>query len=140
MQTFKDSNGQVWTVRITPRVMRNVLTMTDGEVNLGTICQDDFKGLFELVENEVNLCTTLYAICKDECLERNVGIEDFLDAIVGENIDEAVEAILGGLIDMYPSRKAEWLRTMVMYMKAATKTSNELNQQLQDGMESTSTD
>lgn len=119
MPYFTDSNGRDWCVRITPLVMRDVRDFCD--INLGTILRDDMRGLIELLDSPPDLCSVLYAICRKQCLERDISLDEFLDSIVGESLGSAAEALLGGLQEVFPPRQAMPLMVTTKLLKQNEK-------------------
>lgn len=115
MPYFTDSQGRDWCVRVTPLAMRDVRDFCG--VNLGTVLRDEMKALVELLDSPPDLCSVLYAICRQQCIDRNVSLDEFLDSIVGESLGRAAEALVEGLQQVFPPRQALQLMVVTKLLK-----------------------
>jgi len=64
-----------------------------------------------LVSDPVLLCDVLYAVCQEEAEARNASDEEFGRLLAGDVIDAATTALLEELVDFFPKRRREVLRT-----------------------------
>jgi hypothetical protein len=64
----------------------------------------------ELATNPILLCDVIYAICKPEADKQNITDEQFGQAMAGDAIELATEALLEELVDFFPEAKRRVLR------------------------------
>lgn len=126
MPSFIDNKSRKWTIEIDVNVIRAVRKET--QVNLYNALADGFKGIHELLADPVMLCDVLWIICKDQAEKMSPTVTDemFGKSLRGDAIVNAVDALVGGLIDFFPQEKA---RTN---LAAAWAKSKEMSQHLMD--------
>lgn len=105
---FRDAAGRLWTLRVDVECLRRVRAMTGVDllelVGAGTQAQKSIgSAIAALVDDPVLLVDVLYVVCKPEADARGVSDEDFGRAMAGDAIGQAVEALLAGVIDFFPS-------------------------------------
>lgn len=111
MASFKDATGRLWIVAINVGTIRNVMNAT--QVNLGTLLADDMNPLNDLCSNPIALVNCLYWICKTSDANESVSEEEFAKCLLGESYENAINAFLEALIDFFPKRQANLLKTMI---------------------------
>lgn len=115
MASFKDVNGKSWELRITPTSMRRVETLTG--VKLGTILQDEFRPLQEMFTDPVKTVDVLYALCQPEADRCKISDEQFGESMVGDALENAVDAFMEALADFFPSRQSQMLKRLFQKVK-----------------------
>ena len=122
MPRFDDNKGRSWTIHITPWTMREVKAFAG--VNLGTVLNDGMKQLADILEDPVDVCSIIYALCKEQADTRGIDLKDFMEGIVGEPFDQATAALVEGLRDFFGHRRGAMLTATLVLMKQDEKTSN----------------
>ena len=79
-------------------------------VDLGDITADTMK---RLALDDVLFVRSLWLICEKQADERNITPADFGEALVGDCIDDAYEALRGALEDFFPKRKRNFFKRMM---------------------------
>jgi hypothetical protein len=107
MKTFHDSTGRSWTVALNVGVLKRVRSLCDVDLMAAV----EGKLVERLVSDPVLLCDVLYAVCQEEAEAKNVSDEEFGRLLAGDVIDAATTALLEELVDFFPKRRREVLRT-----------------------------
>ena len=104
MRTFKDRNKLEWSFDL------NITSMDHVQQQLGVNMMLDDRLLLHLRDNPILLRDVLFVLCKDEVDKREVTLEEFGEALKGNAIMEATDALIGELVDFCPSpvRREEW--------------------------------
>lgn len=122
MAGFTDSKGRRWQVRITPYTMRQVKDFAG--INLGTILQDKMLPLANLLQDPADLCSVMYAICRDQANQEGVDLKDFMEGIVGDPIEDAAAALLEGLREVFPTTQRVALTAVIALTRKDQKRTN----------------
>lgn len=102
MQTFTDTAGRVWSLAISTHTVKRVRTLLS--VDLMEFVEGTLMG--KLMGDIVLFVDVLYAICKPEADARGVTDEQFGQAMSGEVIEVAEEALAEALFTFsHPSRR-----------------------------------
>jgi hypothetical protein len=101
MKTFKDNAGRSWTVAINVAAVKRVKSLLD--VNLMEAVEGDL--LERLSVDPILLCDVVYVLCKPEADEQGVSDEQFGQAMAGDAIEHATNAMLEELVDFFPLAK-----------------------------------
>lgn len=101
MQTFVDNKGRAWTVSVTTLAAKRVRQVLG--VDLMDVI-DASKGLLEALHRDpVSIADVVYAVCQPQAERLGVSQDEFLDAIGGDAILHARDALLDGLADFFPA-------------------------------------
>lgn len=131
MASFTDSKDRTWTVRITPYTIRQAKDFAG--INLGTILQDNMAPLQALLQDPVDVCSVLYAICQDEANAKGVDLRDFMEGIVGEPVEQACAALMEGLHEFFPTiAKAQLTALIALTKKQEKQSKKQVRQFLND--------
>lgn len=122
MPRFDDSKGRAWTIHVTPWTMREVKSFAG--VNLGTVLNDGMQPLAAILEDPVETCSVIYALCKEQADTRGIDLKDFMEGIVGEPFEQATAALVEGLRDFFGYRRGAMLTATLVLMKRDEKTTN----------------
>lgn len=109
MRTFKDAEGREWKVSVNIATVKRVKSLV--EVDL--LEAADGKLMYELSEDPIKLVDTIYAICKTQADERGITDEQFGEAMLGDVISDANDALLEELCDFFPGPKRRILRKVL---------------------------
>ena len=107
MQTFTDLEGRAWTVQITINKVKAVRAALDVDL-LEAAGGNLFK---ELASDPVKVADILYVLCQGQ--HEGVTDTDFGAALAGDVLDNAVNAFFEGLVDFFPERQRQILRTIL---------------------------
>jgi hypothetical protein len=111
---FTDATGRAWVIDITVDAIKRVRHICD--VDLLQIVEG---GLIERIVNDpIMLCDILLALCKPQADSEQISPEDFGRGLAGDAIDDAVRAMLDGMVDFFPPRRRELLRKAMAKMEA----------------------
>jgi hypothetical protein len=110
--TFKDANGREWLVKLDgPKI---------GEVRklLGVdLAATDGSASEKLRDDPVLLVDTLWVVCRGQAAAGGVSSAQFGEALVGDPIETATEALIDAINDFFPSRRREALKTLTAQTK-----------------------
>lgn len=106
MQKFIDRRGRVWIVDIDNTTLRRVKALTD--VRLLDAIDADL--ISQLSSDPLILGDVLFAICKPQADQQDVGDESFAEGLAGDSIDEACKALVDALVSYFPESRRRLLR------------------------------
>ncbi|MFN6189375.1 MAG: hypothetical protein ACK48S_00430 [Planctomycetia bacterium] len=128
MKEFRDDQGRPWMVALTVAAadrVRGLVTIDvtdDVEQPDGSIQRQTRKIPFDLIDagsiqqtlevlrsNFGKIGEILYAICRQQCDDKKLTKEQFLDGLRGDALEAGVKALESELVDFFPTR----LRRMV---------------------------
>lgn len=112
MRTFKDNEGREWQVRIDVNAVRAVRDAL--AVNLLTLPEQEFALLSRLTTDLVLLVDVLYVVCRRQAQERGVSDEAFGQAMYGDAIQAAADALIRETIDFFPDARRRAMLTKVI--------------------------
>ena len=101
MGSFKDNEGREWQVSITVAAVKRVREL----VGVDLLDIADGVVITELATNPIKLVDVVYAICKPQADQARVSDEDFGEAMLGDAIDQATEAVLDALVSFTPNQR-----------------------------------
>lgn len=137
MTAITDNNGQTWTLSMNVNTLRRVKALCG--VNLTEIVtlepgkQPDTTLLEQLASDPILLVDVLYAVVKPEADAKGITDEAFGAAMVGDAIDQAVNALLDEVINFFPSPKRKVLSRLIQAGRRFAKKQEEaLNQLLEN--------
>ena len=129
MPCFKDINGKNWPVHITVGSLKRVKNMTDVDL----IAAD--QKLFEtLAEDPITLVNVLYAAVKPEADSAGVTDDQFGEALAGDALFDATEALMESLCDFFPqpAKRALMKKAMGKFRKLEAMTISTIDKKLDD--------
>jgi len=109
MARFTDDKGRVWRVAIDVGAAKRVKARTDADL-LKAI--EDGGLLRQLGEDPVLLVDVLYALCLPQAERDGIDEDAFVEGLVGDAIESAADALVEGLVDFFPQRRAALLRAI----------------------------
>jgi hypothetical protein len=104
MHAFRDAEGREWSVSV------NVLTVKKLRSLGCDIMAEDGGGINSLASDPVALGESLWAICSDQATKRGVTESMFFESIGGEALESATDAMIGAIIDFFPSARKRLLQ------------------------------
>jgi hypothetical protein len=87
---------------------------------------DGGESLMKLATDPYTTANVLYLLCEAQCEKAGVTDEQFGEALAGDVIDEAAQALMDELVDFFPKRQREALRTMLARISAVQDQGAEL--------------
>lgn len=113
MANFTDSKGRVWPVTLTVSTLRRIrdlagidLARLDGLKEDGPVAR--------LSSDPILLASVLWAAVQPDAIQRTVSETDFQDAICGDAITAAAEAIQEALADFFPGALGRLMRKVIL--------------------------
>lgn len=106
MRAFADSSGTKWLISIEPAANKRVIAMCGLDlfgVGMGDV-------LRRLMDEPATVLDVIYAACKPQADAAGVSIDDFY-RLAAPEIDAAQDALLEAIVDFFPRRTREILRT-----------------------------
>ena len=109
MPSFKDTEGRVWTLRITVAAIRRIKGIAG--IDLGDFSVFGEGGPFSgLGSDSCRLVEIVYAAVKPEADILGVTMDKFMESFVGETVVKASEALLESLADFFPGSQGLLIR------------------------------
>ena len=109
MPSFKDTEGRIWTLRITVAAIRRIKDIAG--IDLGDFSVFGEGGPFsDLGSDSCRLVEIVYAAIKPEADVLGVTMEKFMESFVGETVVKASEALLESLADFFPGSQGLLIR------------------------------
>ena len=107
VRKFKNAAGVEWIVKVTVDVIERVREIG---VDLGDITAATMK---RLAMDDVLLVRTMWLVCEPQAEKAGVTPAQFGEAMLGQALDDAFEALRGSLEDFFPPRKRDfWLKML----------------------------
>lgn len=131
MASFKDASGRVWSLVITVDTIRRVRQLAGCDLMQAI----GGKLLEQLAVDPVLLVDVLAAACKPQMDAAQVTAEQFGQAMVGDAIDDAAQALLQGLADFSPSPTRKLLLRLIEAGRAGQAKAHELAMAAMDRMQ-----
>ncbi len=118
LTSFTDANGTLWSVAISIAAVKRVRELT--EVDLGKFFGrgPEAERTREQLSDLVTVANVLFAIVKPQADAKGITDEQFGEALVGDVIGQASEALIEGLLSFQPSREG---RAALRQLLAAQK-------------------
>lgn len=128
--TFTDTAGRDWLVSLNIATVKRVRDMLDVDLLSG-----DQQVFATLATDPVMLCDVIYVVCKPQADDRGISDEQFGQAMSGDSLGNATDALLGALADFSPSlQKRALMRQMMAKVEAVeSRLLDEAKTQLEDG-------
>ena len=101
MREFKDNSDRTWKLAVSVGAVGRVREAT--EVLLPALFDDNCKLLAELSADVVKLVTVIFCLCEKQAEAAGVSPEDFADALWGDALGAAGEALLRATADFFTS-------------------------------------
>lgn len=118
MHSFVDSQNRSWSIRIDVNSIRRVREATG--VDFSNVLNDKTI-MTGLSQDPCKLVNVIYILVKPQCDTQNVTDEAFGEALFGDAIDAACEALLKAIIDFFPSSRRKPLQAAMEAAKRGQK-------------------
>jgi hypothetical protein len=136
MQYVKDVNNFQWEIKVNVNTLRRIKALCGVDL-MELISVNEKTGnmntelLERLSSDPILLVDILYATCKPQADEKNITDEQFGELWVGDQIEVAVNTLLGEIINFFPEAKRKvWQKIKQASEMTAQKEKNELLQEL----------
>jgi hypothetical protein len=116
MKIFKDRDGREWTIDVTIDSVKRIKSL----IGFDLLDLDEGKSLIKLVDDPVTLCDVIYCLVKPQADERQISDVRFGQAMAGDAIEAATDALLADLVDFFPGRKRRLLAKTLAKLKELT--------------------
>lgn len=103
MATFQDSKGRVWLIEVNVGSLARVKRAAG--IDLLTVHDPQSTAWQQLTTNVVTLFDTLVALVGSQLQVQQVTADDFGASLTEEQVEQATQAMLQGVIDFYPPEK-----------------------------------
>jgi len=114
MHAFTDTKGRAWDVEIHVQALRNL--KAKAEVDLMDLA--DGQLLEQLSSRPDVLAQVLWVLVEAQAKAAGITPEAFAEGLAGDVIDDATAALLGELVDFFPSRRRAALKTALEKLNA----------------------
>lgn len=114
MKTFTDNANRTWTLAINVDAIKRVKSLLDVDLMQAI----DGKLIERLCDDPILLCDVIYALVKPQADAANVSDESFGQAMAGDAIDRATEAMLEDLVSFFPSQRRGLLAKVLEKLRA----------------------
>jgi len=122
MLTFRDNANRTWTVAVTVASVKRVRAM----VGLDLLDAGEGRVFDRLATDPVLLVDVLYAVCKPELDAAGVTDEQFGEALAGDAIDRATDALLEDLVAFFPTARRKVLNRALAKLRAVEARATDL--------------
>lgn len=113
MKIFTDNAARTWNVQINVDAIKRVRDLI--RVNLLEVL--DGALLDRLSSDPILLCDVVYAVCKPQADAQDISDTQFGQAMGGDAIDAAADALLEELIDFFPKSRRAVLKTALAKLR-----------------------
>lgn len=125
---FTDSRGRSWPVTININTVRRVKSACGIDLlNLVTLSADGVATdlLDRLACDTYLLVDVLFELVRPEATANGITAEDFAEALDGDALEDATNALLEAVIDFFPGAKRRALRAMLAASRRFAQKQNE---------------
>lgn len=112
MASFKDANEYEWIVKLDGPKIDQVRKACG--IDLAAI---DGSAAEQLRDDPVLLVNTLWVVCRTQAQSNSITDAKFGEALVGDPIETATEALIDAINDFFPSRRRVMLKTLTAQMR-----------------------
>lgn len=107
MATFKDQNNREWLVTLDAPKIREVRSTL--QLDLAAVDDRPYERMYD---DTVLLVDVLWILCREQAQKANVTDEQFGQALVGDAVEKATDAMLAAMLDFFPKTKRELLQAL----------------------------
>ena len=117
MKTFVDNANRTWTVAVNVGAVKRMRDLAKFDL----MGNDLARSIGQLSDDPVVLVDVLWAIVFPQAEKLAVSQEEFAEAIAGDAISFATDALLEEIVDFFPGPKRKLMRQILDRTKAAEK-------------------
>jgi hypothetical protein len=112
MHQFKDSGDRTWSLS---------LNLGEAKRLKDALAVDllDPASLQKLCDDPYTVANVLYALCEGQAKAAGITDEQFGALLAGDTIDAATDALLAEIVDFFPRRQREALKSLLAKIQAA---------------------
>lgn len=99
MQTFTDTQGRLWTVKVTIGTIKDIREVLDIDIL-------DPQIFFRQIQDPIALCNILFVACRSQCDAVGVSDVEFGHSLGGSALRDAKNAIVEAYINFTPNPEA----------------------------------
>lgn len=114
--TFTDAKGRDWSVAVNVASIKRTKELA--QLDLMAVVAGDGQVMQRLANDPITLANVLFALCKPQADERKITDEDFGEALAGDVIDKASEALLADLVAFFPPGKRKLMAAALAKLNA----------------------
>jgi hypothetical protein len=107
-KVFADAGGRKWEVGISVSTLGRVKSLAG--INLLDVVDRGSTLLDDLANDPISLCNVLFAIVKPQADALGVTDEQFGEALLGDSIADATDALIQAIIDFFPKARRSLLQ------------------------------
>ena len=96
MKVFRDALGREWSFALNVGAMKRVRDL------VGIDLLQTAEALEKIMDDPVALGQILFCLCKKQAEERGISEEQFLEGLVGEALDSALDNFMKEWVDFFP--------------------------------------
>jgi hypothetical protein len=131
MSSFKDTEGRIWTLRLTVASIRRIKDIAGVDLSVSAFFSEGSL-LAELSSDYLKVARVVYAAVAPEAEKRGISEEAFQDALSGDCIEQMSNAFLEALADFFPGLQGNVLRRV---LKASEEQKEKLARQAEEEIE-----
>lgn len=132
-RTFTDNAGRSWQIAVTVSTIRRV--RAEAGVDLaaaGRTAPGGESVLERIASDPVLLADALYAIVRPEAEARKITPEQFGEALAGDAVEAAADALVEEIVDFFPTPvRARWRRAMDLAKAARSRNEAQVDRELE---------
>lgn len=132
-RTFIDNAGHSWQIAVTVSTIRRV--RAEAGVDLaaaGRTAPGGESVLERIASDPVLLADALYAIVRPEAEARKISPEQFGEALAGDAVEAAADALVEEIVDFFPTPvRARWRRAMDLAKAARSRNEAQVDRELE---------
>lgn len=129
MHQFKDQKDRTWGIVLTVDLIDQV--RREVGIDLLSLAENNGKLLGQLGDDYALLAKTAWSLVSAAAKAGGVDRSDFLDSLRGDSLAEAFSAIMGGIVDFFPTARRETLKKFVLRAMALhDQIMDQVNQEL----------
>jgi hypothetical protein len=96
---FTDTEGRVWPVRIDVGRLKSIRD----NLGINLYADNGVPAIEQMASDPIMVCDVLWKVCKKKADEEGIEYEDFLEAVVGDTLGEATDALMEAVQLFSPS-------------------------------------
>jgi hypothetical protein len=116
MKQFADNAARTWGITVNVAAVKRLRDLL--QVNLLEIADQKGKLLERLIEDPCLLCDVLYCLVKPEADTKEITDEQFGQALAGDALGAATDALLAEIADFFPKGRREIMRRVIAKLTA----------------------
>jgi hypothetical protein len=116
MKQFADNAGRTWGITVNVAAVKRVRDLL--LVNLLEIADQKGKLLERLIEDPCLLCDVLFCLVKPEADDKQINDEQFGQALAGDALGAATDALLAEIADFFPKGRREIMQRVIAKLTA----------------------